>query len=200
MKRLAMALAALLLGLGMTTGVPAEAPPEPDWLGILTLAAQAGDREVGLAACEGWNAVEGRARLDYDELMLLAGFLTRETDSPWLTDELRFGLGEVALNRVASPEYPDSLGEVLSQLSLCSDPGDTVSREIPAPSRRCLELALRLLLGERRLEPRVISLSPRPSGPVHSVFRDLHYGSLYFCESTHPELYEAAGETDEKEP
>ncbi len=199
MKRLAIALTALLLSLGMMTCVPAKEPPEPDWLAMLSQAAEAGDREAGLAACEGWNAGEGRPNLDYDELMLLAGFLTRETESPWLSDELRFGLGEVALNRVASPEYPDSLEEVLSQLSLCSAPGDTVSRDIPPPSRRCVELALRLLLGERRLSPLVVTLGPRASGPVHSVFRDLHFGTLYFCESRHPELYETE-EENETEP
>lgn len=190
MKRLLTALMVLLLGLGLSTCVRAADPPEPDWLSMLVRAAEEGDRESGLAAIEGWNADETRPTLDYDELVLLADFLTRETDSRWLTDELRLGMGEVALNRVASPEFPDTLAEVLPdyarELKIDSSQAEGIDRGYT-------ELALRLLLGERRLTPRVVYLSSVVRGPVHSVFKDLHYGSFYFCESNHPELYEPQG-------
>lgn len=190
MKRLLIALMVLLLGVGLSTCVRAADPPEPDWLSILTQAALDGDREAGLAAAEAWNADASRTPLDYDELVLLAGFLARETDSRWLTDELRFGLGEVMLNRVASPEFPDSLEEVLRQYEQEPEDGLSSSWEDPESGRVCTELALRLLLGERRMNPRVVYLGPRAVGKIHSRFRDLHYGALYFCESEHPELYD----------
>lgn len=189
MKRLLTALMVLLLGLGLSTCVRTADPPEPDWLSMLARAVEEGDREAGLAAIQGWNADEARVPLDYDELLLLSDFLATETDSRWLTDELRLGLGEVALNRVASPEFPDSLEEVLpdyaEELQIDCAGAEGVDRGYA-------ELALRLLLGERRLEPQVVYLSPAVRGPVHSVFRDLHYGAFYFCESRHPELYRAS--------
>ena len=57
-----------------------------------------------------------------------------------------------------------------------------------------------MLLGERVLQPQVIFQGHAVQGKVHSVFRDLHYGTVYFCESNYPELYEEtaneAGEED----
>ena len=106
MKRMVLTLAALFLWLSLGAGAWAE-EPEPDWLGLLREAVLADDREAGLAAAEGWNADESRPPLDYDELRLLAKLITWEAGSHWLTDELRLGVGEVALNRVASPEFPD---------------------------------------------------------------------------------------------
>ena len=186
MKRLLTALMVLLLGLGLSTCIHTTEPPEPDWLSMLVRAAEEGDREAGLAAVEGWNADETRPSLDYDLLLLLSDFLAAETDSRWLTDELRLGKGEVALNRVASPEFPDTLEEVLpgyaEELKIDCDRAEGIDRGYT-------ELALRLLLGERRLEKTVVYLGPMVRGPVHSVFKDLHYGSFYFCESNHPELY-----------
>lgn len=182
-------LAAVLMWLCMSTGAWAE-EPEPDWLSLLTEAVLAGDREAGLAAAEGWNAVESRPRLDYDELLLLSKLITWEAGSKWLTDELRLGVGEVALNRVASPEFPDTLEEVVYQEGqyLGTDTYDfQVALE---PTRPCVEAALRLLLGERILAPQVVFEGHAVQGKVHAVFRDMHYGSVYFCESHFPELYE----------
>ena len=180
-----LALAALLMWLNMGAGAWVE-EPEPDWLGLLREAVLADDREAGLAAAEGWNADESRPPLDYDELRLLSKLITWEAGSRWLTDELRLGMGEVALNRVASPEFPDTLEEVLpdyaEELKIDCDRAEGIDRGYT-------ELALRLLLGERRLEKTVVYLGPMVRGPVHSVFKDLHYGTFYFCESNHPELY-----------
>ena len=182
-------LAAVLMWLCMSTGAWAE-EPEPDWLSLLTEAVLAGDREAGIAAAEGWNAVEGRPRLDYDELLLLSKLITWEAGSKWLTDELRLGVGEVALNRVASPEFPDTLEEVVYQEG--QYPGtDTYDFQVAlTPARPCTEAALRLLLGERILAPQVVFEGHAVQGKIHAVFRDMHYGSIYFCESHFPELYE----------
>ena len=104
MKRWVLIPVILLVWLFSATGAWAE-QPEPDWLALLLDAAVAGDREAGLAAAAGWNADESRVQLDYDELFLLSKLITWEAGSSWLTEELRLGVGEVALNRVASPEF-----------------------------------------------------------------------------------------------
>lgn len=189
LKRFLLVLAALLMWLSSSTGAWAE-EPEPDWLELLIQAAVDGDREAGLAAAEGWNADESRTPLDYDELFLLSKLITWEAGSQWLTDELRMGIGEVALNRVASPEYPDTLEEVVYQYAQYTGADTPAFRYYFFPTRPCVEIALRLLLGERILQPQVVFAGHAIQGKIHSVFRDLHYGSIYFCESRHPELYE----------
>ena len=189
MKRLFLLLSACMVWLSMATGAWAE-EPEPDWLSLLTEAVLSGDREAGIAAAEGWNAAEGRPHLDYDELLLLSKLITWEAGSVWLTDELRLGVGEVALNRVASPEFPNTLKEVVYQEGQYAGT-DTYDFQVALqPTRPCTEAALRLLLGERILAPQVVFEGHAVQGPVHSVFRDMHYGSIYFCESHFPELYE----------
>lgn len=195
MKQWALLLAALLAWLSLSTGtrIPEE---EPDWLALLTDAAVADDREAGLAAAEGWNADENRVPLDYDELFLLSKLISWEAGSDWLPDELRLGVGEVVLNRVASPEFPDTLEGVVYQY------GQYVGTDTPAfryyltPTRPCVEAALRLLLGERILQPQVVFEGHAVQGKVHSLFRDLHYGTVYFCESQYPELYIQEDEAD----
>ncbi len=178
-----------MVWLSMATGAWAE-EPEPDWLSLLTEAVLSGDGEAGVAAAEGWNAAEGRPHLDYDELLLLSKLITWEAGSVWLTDELRLGVGEVALNRVASPEFPNTLKEVVYQEGQYAGT-DTYDFQVALqPTRPCTEAALRLLLGERILAPQVVFEGHAVQGPVHSVFRDMHYGSIYFCESHFPELYE----------
>ena len=189
MKRCFLLLGAALMWLCMSTGGWVE-EPEPDWLSLLTEAVLSGDREAGLAAAAGWNADESRPPLDYDELFLLSRLITWEAGSAWLTDELRMGVGEVALNRVASPEFPDSLAEVVYQEGQYPGTDTDDFRVALLPTRPCAEAALRLLLGERILAPQVVFEGHAVQGKVHSVFRDLHYGSVYFCESRYPELYE----------
>ncbi len=183
-------LAAGLMWLCLGTGAWAE-EPEPDWLSLLTEAVLNGDRDAGIAAAEGWNAVESRPHLDYDELRLLSKLITWEAGSVWLTDELRLGVGEVVLNRVASPEFPNTLKEVVFQEGQYAGT-DTYDFQVALqPTRPCAEAALRLLLGERILAPQVVFEGHAVQGKVHSVFRDMHYGSIYFCESHFPELYAA---------
>jgi hypothetical protein len=190
LKKLFSLLTALLMGFSLNTCAIAEEPePEPDWLELMTEAAAKGDREAGLKAAEGWNAGAARSPIDYDELVLLAKLIQWEAGSSWLSEELRMCVGEVALNRVASPEFPDTLEGVIYQY------GQYVGADTPAfryyliPSRPCVEAALRVLQGERLLEPQVVFEGHEIQGKVHSAFIDLHYGKIYFCESHYPELY-----------
>ena len=192
-------LAVLLMGLGLNTCAWAEDPPEPDWLALLTDAAVAGDREAGLSAAEGWNTDLSRPQLDYDQLFLLAKLIQWEAGSAWLSDELRLCVGEVALNRVASPEFPDTLEKVVYQYGQYTGVDCPAFRDYLLPSRPCVEAALRLLLGERMLQPQVVFEGHEIQGKIHSAYIDMHYGSIYFCESHYPELYESQEQEPEQE-
>lgn len=189
MKRWFLALLAGLMWVHFCTFAFAE-EEEPDWLALLTEAAVAGDREAGLAAADGWNADASRTPIDYDELFLLAKLINWEAGSNWLTDDLRLCVGEVALNRVASPEFPDTLEEVVFQYGQYAYVDCPAFRYYYLPDEACTQAALRLLLGERMLQPQVVFEGHAIQGKVHSLYRDLHYGTLYFCESRFPELYE----------
>ena len=128
--------------------------------------------------------------LRYAELDLLSRLIAAEAGSTWLDRDWRMAVGEVALNRVASPEFPDTLEEVISQ------PGQypVICEKLPAvvPDRESAEAALALLMGQRVLDcPAVVYQANFVlGGGVYLERRDKLLGTTYFCLSEHPEQYE----------
>lgn len=188
----------LLALLGFLSGCAMPAKPEPDYRALLIRAAVHGDTQGGRLAAEARNARLDElgsldARVDFDELLLLSRYLTLRAGNERQSDTLRFCTGEVLLNRVASPEFPDTLAEVLGQEG---EYPETQTADFAAllPSRPCAEAALELLLGRRLLDERAVyQCEGSPRGQVCAAFCDRWYHTTYFCLSEHPELYERAG-------
>ena len=190
MKKLLLSLL-LLLSLGFLSGCALEKRPEPDHLALMVDAAVSGDTDRGRAAALAYREAlardgSGGTPVSYDELSLLARFLAAEAGDSWRTEELRLCAGEVLLNRVASPEFPDTLEEVLTGEGWAPE-------EAPLPTRACAEAALRLLLGARMLDEKVVYRSDRAQGGgVYATFCDRRQRFTYFCLTEHPELYSAS--------
>lgn len=128
--------------------------------------------------------------VDFSDLVLLAQVIHTEAGSSWLPDKWRLAVGEVVLNRVASPEFPDTLEEVVfqpGQYSAADREWFTVLR----PFESCCSAAFRLLCGERVLndESVVFQSGGRQGSGVALEITDSIYGSVYFCYSSRPELY-----------
>lgn len=163
----------------------AEDTPAPDYLAMMTEAARQGDIDTGRAAAQERSAYidqhqTGEVKISFDDLYLLAQFIYAEAGSDWLSDEMRLCVGEVALNRVKSPEYPSSLKRVIFQRGEFACCHDLHFNEI-VPSRDCVSAALRLLMGEHMLEANVIYFGPEPRGEVYNTFVDKVLGYTYFC-------------------
>ena len=166
----------------------------PDYQALLVEAVTEGDAEAGRALAEERNARIARRELDeapiaYDELELLSRLIFASAGERLYSEEYRLCVGEMVLNRVASPEFPDTLSEVVFQRGQfpCVDEPEFADLR---PSRACAEAALRLLLGERRLAPQVVYQSSWQIGPAFVRFYDRRLGYTYFCESVYPELYD----------
>ena len=71
--------------------------------------------------------------------------------------------------------------------------GTSAFQESVLPNRASAQAAMRLLLGERMLEPQVVIQShQQPSGEVYASFcnrRGFLYVYTYFCASPNTELY-----------
>lgn len=191
MKKLWIALLMLPVLLGLSTC--SFLNTTPDYGTLLVNAAAAGDTESGRALAAEHNAAvaQGKLReapLDFDELLLLARLIFAQTAESSFGEDYLLCVGEVALNRVVSPEFPDTLEEVVYQRGqyLCAAEPEFATLR---PSRACAAAALRLLLGERRLEPQVVYQSARQIGPAFVRFYDRRLGYTYFCESVYTELY-----------
>lgn len=197
MKRLLIFYLAFAMFFAMSAPVRADYDPETDYISLMIDAAAEGDIESGLAAEQSRaEKIEGMG-LEYElisfmDLYLLGKIMYAEAGSVWLPDEWKMAVGEVVLNRVASPEFPDTIQEVLEQKGQYYGKNNSYFKKLK-PSRLCVELALKLLTGERVLnEPKAVFQSNYVLGSgVFREFKDKKLGSTYICYTSYPEKYES---------
>ena len=144
-------------------------------------AAEAARERAIAAGCEG-------GPVSFDDLYLLARVIDAMAGSDWLTDDFRMCVGEVVLNRVASPEFPDTLYDVVYQRGQYTVAA-TARFAVLAPRRECVEDALRLLQGERHMAPAVVYQADYLQGELFTMYPDRRLGNTYFCLSDNLELY-----------
>lgn len=130
--------------------------------------------------------------VSYDDAFQLAKIMQAESGSNW-PDWACMAIGEVVLNRVASPEFPDNIEHVLNQINpIQYEPVFYSTWETMLPQERFVKLALRLLQGERVLEDNSIVYQSLYSnlGDVIVSYRDTELGTTtYFSRSENLYLY-----------
>lgn len=197
MKRtISLVAAVLLLMLPLTLPASAQFEEGVDYMEIMMCAAAEGDEEAGREAQrlrdkKIESAGREYERLDFDEMYLLAKVIEAEAGSDWLSDEWKMSVGEVVLNRVASPEFPDSVEEVVFQRGQYYARDNAFFSSL-LPSERSVDAAVRLLCGERVIcEESVVFQSNYILGSgVYLELEDEQLGSTYLCYSYYPEVYE----------
>ena len=195
MKKMASLLAVLMLFLSLSVTSRADYDPKVDYLAIMLRAAACGDIEAGRAAEICRNEMIDKTRSDeikisFDDLFLLAKVITNEAGSERLSDEWRMCVGEVVLNRVASPEFPNTVEEVIMQEGQYARVTTDEFIYYLTPTESSVDAALRLLRGERLMEPYVVFQANFTQGSrIFAEYYDRLYGYTYFCVSSNPELY-----------
>lgn len=123
------------------------------------------------------------------DLMLLAKVIYAEAGSDFLSDEWKMCVGEVVLNRVASPEFPNTITDVVYQPGQYHGARSGYIASL-IPSERCINVAKRLLNGERIMEPSVVFQANFKQGSgIYKALYDSHLGWTYFCYSSNMSLY-----------
>jgi len=186
MKRALKLLLALCLCLCLTTCAFPEEPPAPDYLGIMVRSARFGEVEKGRKAEYMRNALIDTGKLDeakvsFDDLFLLSKFIQSQAGSIWVTEEFRLCMGEVVMNRVASPDFPDDIAGVIYQDGQYDGVHNEEFQCHLLPSQCCVDAALRLLLGERMMSENVLYASGEQKGEVYALYSDARIGYTYFC-------------------
>lgn len=198
MKKIFSLAAAICLVFSLTTCARLR-EPEPDYLEEMLEAAQKGDIEAGREAevlyslCLAEESGEDMP-ISFDQLYLLSRAIHYKYGNYRYSDELRMCAGEVILNRLASPEYPDCLEQVIFQPQEANRLDLRALEHCSCPNGNCVKAACRLLGGERMLEPSVVVESHSPAKNVYAMFCDDLLGNTYFFKSEHPELYESTSE------
>lgn len=135
---------------------------EPDWEALLIRAVAAGDPVAGHQAeyARNQRIASGAMRgvpVTYEDLRLLAKIMTAEAGEGW-PDWAVMCIGEVVLNRVADPRYPDTVEAVLFQREpIQYEPVWYPEWDELRPEESYVRLAFQLLEGERALgDPSVV--------------------------------------------
>ena len=194
MKKLITIIPAIVLAFVLSNSAEAAYDPSVDYTQQMINAAVIGDIQAGIAAQISRDEKITALGLDetnytFDDLMLLSKIIYAEAGSEWLSDEWKMCVGEVVLNRVASPEFPDTIKDVLEQPGQYYGANSRYFNNL-LPSERCVKCAIRLLNGERLLEPSVVfQANFTQGGGTHKACYDKYLGWTYFCYSTKMELY-----------
>ena len=119
-------------------------------------------------------------RYSYDELILLSKVICCEAGSSWLPIEWKMAVGEVILNRVAHPAFPNSIYDVVYQRGQCAGTG---SYSRLSPSAACVDAVISLMNGHRIFnDTNVVFQANFCQGHgVARSFYDSHFGYTYFC-------------------
>lgn len=163
------------------------------YLDVMAKAAVEGDIQAGREAAQYRSEIidqngSGEVKISFDDLYLLAKLICAEAGSDWLSDDFRLCVGEVVLNRVASPEFPDSISDVVYQKGQYASAGTAAFASL-VPSQACVDAALRLMQGERKMAPSVVFQSDHEQGEIFSMYTDRRLGTTFFCVSPNQELY-----------
>ena len=119
-----------------------------------------------------------------EDVIMLAKIMDAEDGLYW-PDWAIMAIGEVVLNRVESPEFPDSIHDVLYQVDpIQYAPVFYESWSTANPSSKYVELAYRLVNGERVLcNTQIVYQALFEQGrQVVISYRDVYLGTTtYFC-------------------
>lgn len=195
MKRLIAVLPAIVLVFVLNCNAEALYDPNVDYSKEMINACITGNWDEGIKAQNARDEKISALGLDeksysFEDLMLLSKIIYAEAGSEWLSDEWKMSVGEVVLNRVASPEFPNTIKEVIEQPGQYYGANSRYFNTL-LPTERCVQCAIRLLNGERLLEPSVVyQANFTQGGGTHVAYYDKYLGWTYFCYSTNMQLYQ----------
>ena len=172
-----------------------SATSDTDYMAQMIQAATVQDTESGRIAEESRNekidslGLEYK-KISYDELVLLAKIIQAEAGAYWLTDEHQRLVGSVVLNRVNSPEFPNTLEEVIYQKGQYYGTGTKWFAKL-CPTERAVRNAL-YILENGSITPNsvVFQANFKQGSGTWLRITDKVLGSTYFCYSSRMELYE----------
>lgn len=193
MKQLLSAFMVLALSLFLSTCSLVEVVT-PDYIAQMVDAAVNADHVAGREAEYLYRQHMSALGLEdsaicFEDLFLLSKFIESQSGSYRNNETFMLCIGEVVLNRLASREFPNTLADVIYQ------PGEFEGVDTEefkwgiCPSRDCVELAMRLLKGERLLAPHVVHWSSETQDSAYATFCDRRQNFVYFCESEYPRFY-----------
>lgn len=129
-------------------------------------------------------------KYSYEELWLLSKIIEAEAGMNWLDEYIRMCVGEVVLNRVESPEFPNTIYEVIYEEGQYHHVKYDMFNDV-TPTEKSIKVAQRLLNGDRLINNKSVVFQanfPQGSGVHESIYDEL-LGYTYLCYSNNLEIY-----------
>lgn len=170
-----------------------EFDPDADYVALMIEAAVSGDITLG-NEYERLHKLQSahfgiNNPLNFDDLYLLAKIVEVEAGSSWITDEHKQMVASVVVNRVNSPEFPDTMYDVVYQRRQYAAAGTKYFEEL-IPSESSVRNALYVLQnGSIAPETVVFQAEFKQGSSVYKTYNPEKLGTTYFCHSSYPELY-----------
>lgn len=183
---------AFLCWLFSATVLACDEPPEMNYMEIMLQAVVDNNPDMGHWA-EGMRAEKiadcdlGYTLVSWDDLNELARIVWQEAGSDGINQQWRIDVATVVMNRVYSPEFPNTVYDVVHQSGQYSGASRLWSA---TPTRECAEAALMALEGLGDL-PRTVVFQANfvQGGGVYRSYYLSPYGTTYFCTTSNPSLY-----------
>ena len=165
-----------------------------DYLEVMIAAAADGDTEAGEAAQEARDLIIDEAalpctKISFEDLYLTAKIIQSEAGSDWITDEHQRLVGSVVLNRVDSPEFPDTVHDVVYQRGQYSGTSSGWFAALTPSERAVRNAAYVLEYGSIAPASVVFQSNFQQGSGVYKTISDNALRSTYFCFSAHTNLY-----------
>ena len=127
--------------------------------------------------------------LIFDDLYLLSKVVETEAGSYWLTEEHRQLVASVVINRVKSPEFPNTLYEVVYQKGQYAAAGTSLFENL-IPSEKAVRSAMAVLKDGSIAPPSVVFQAEFVQGKgTYKKITESILGTTYFCYSSNQALY-----------
>lgn len=127
--------------------------------------------------------------LNYDDLLLLSRIVDAEAGSSWLTEEQRLLVASVVINRVNSPEFPDTIHDVIYQKKQYAPAEKDWFNDL-TPSKSSV-MAAYTILTEGSIAPIdvVYQANFKQGSGIYKSIHDDKLGTTYFCYSENRNMY-----------
>ena len=162
-----------------------------DYLTEMQVCCAIGDLVTGAEFSRLWAEENPENAIVFEDLFLLSKIICKEAGSSWLSMEWKMMVGEVLLNRVESPEFPDTIPGCAYQPGQYSNINGQKFKNL-LPDEASIEAAARLLSGERLINDKsvVFQANFEQGSGVWKKLHDSKLGNTYLCYSNNPKIYQ----------
>ena len=114
---------------------------------------------------------------EFENIVLLAKVISGEAGADWCSDEMRYGVGSVVVNRVEHEAFPNTYEEVIYQKGQYGCLDTEYFKEFP--SEHCIAIAADIIISGNKYPVDVVYQSNEPLGSrTYKHIQNMYFGYI----------------------